>query len=94
MKKIVLLLIVTCSSSVFAAQDPKAKQEEHAKKLHAKSCVSCHDSGVYTREDRRIRSLDALAHQVKRCEAPAQAKWTPQEADGVVNYLNKDYYKF
>jgi cytochrome c5 len=30
------------------------------KRLHDANCTACHDSGIYTRKDRVVRSLDGL----------------------------------
>ena len=39
---------------------------EHGKTLVEQHCTRCHDTGVYSRPDRRVGSLEALKNQVKR----------------------------
>jgi cytochrome c553 len=62
--------------------------------LHAEHCMKCHDSGVYTREDRRISDLEGLRKQVKRCELSLDLTWFDEQVEDVVHYLNSTYYKF
>ena len=66
----------------------------HGKKLHEANCMRCHDSGVYTRPDRRVNSLEALQKQVARCELTQNLKWFDSDRDDVVTYLNENFYKF
>ena len=56
--------------------------------------MKCHDSGVYTREDRRVTDRDALVKQVKRCEQNLGLSWFDTDINDVVQYLNQSYYKF
>lgn len=64
------------------------------KKLHDSHCMRCHDTGVYTREDRFIKSLDALRLQVGRCALNSDAKWSDEDRRAVVDYLNQSFYHF
>jgi hypothetical protein len=64
------------------------------KKLHEANCVRCHDSGVYTRADRRIQSMESLQAQVARCELTLDLKWFDEDRDDVVTHLNEAFYKF
>ncbi|MFN2308602.1 MAG: cytochrome c [Gammaproteobacteria bacterium] len=61
--------------------------------LHDEHCMKCHDSGVYTRDDRRVTSLDGLRKQVKRCELSLGLTWFDEQTEDVVQYLNDAYYK-
>jgi hypothetical protein len=67
---------------------------EHGQKLHDEQCMKCHDSGVYTREDRRVADRDALVKQVKRCELNLGLSWFDTDINDVVQYLDQSYYKF
>ncbi len=64
------------------------------KRLHDASCTACHDSSVYTRKDHKVRSLDALGHQVENCTHMAQKKFSPAEKQDIVKYLNDQFYRF
>lgn len=85
----ILLLAVTALPFAATAADLKAGQA-----LHDAHCMKCHDSGVYTREDRRIASLDGLRKQVARCELSLGLTWFDDQRENVVQYLNNAYYKF
>lgn len=62
--------------------------------LHDQSCMKCHDTSVYSRTDKRIKSLDTLQAQVSRCTKPAGAEWSKEEVSSVVNYLNTEFYHY
>ncbi len=72
-----------------SAADLKAGQA-----LHDANCLKCHDSAVYTRNDRRVGSLAGLRKQVIRCEQSMGLTWFDEQIDDVVHYLNATYYKF
>lgn len=67
---------------------------KHGQQLHNESCVKCHDSGVYTREDRFIANKDALKTQVQRCNVNVGAQWFDEDVADVTDFLNTTYYKF
>lgn len=67
---------------------------KHGQQLHDANCVKCHDSGVYTREDRFISSKDALTTQVQRCNVNIGTQWFDEDVADVVDFLNTNYYQF
>jgi len=78
-----------------------AENLERGKSLHNENCTTCHKkmypgdgSGIYTRADKRIETLDGLQIQVNRCKDSLGFKWPEDQIDDVVAYLNKQYYKF
>ena len=73
----------------FAKGDPKA-----GKTLHDKSCVACHDSKMYTRAERKVKTPAQLAGRVSGCNANTGAGWFPEEELNVSSYLNQQFYKF
>ena len=90
-----LILTLTAGSAAQAADIKRGKQ------LHNENCVKCHVSmvggdgtGIYTREDRRIDSLEALNNQVRRCKTSLGVPWPDDQIADVVAYLNKNFYKF
>lgn len=62
--------------------------------LHSESCTGCHDSAVYTRENRRVQDLPGLGTQVRFCKDNLGVAWFDDEVDDVIGYLNKNYYHF
>lgn len=64
------------------------------KALYEKSCTGCHGTEVFTRENRRVNSLESLEKQVKQCSLAAESMWADDDIGVVVAYLNKGFYKF
>ena len=62
--------------------------------LQLDNCTGCHDSGVYTRPDRKVTSLPRLGTQVRFCRDNLGITWFDDEVADVVHYLNTEYYKF
>ncbi len=71
-----------------------AADTSHGKSLQQENCMSCHDDGVYTRNDRRVTTLDGLNKQVKRCELSLGLQWFDDDVNDVAGYLNESFYKF
>ena len=88
------LLIFVTSGLVMANSSLLAIDVNHGKSLQQKNCMSCHDDGMYTREERRVNTLDALRNQVQRCETNLGLQWFPEDVDAVIEYLNTSFYKF
>lgn len=70
-------------------------------KLHQDNCIACHTamtggdgSVLYTRENRRVTSLDSLAKQVNRCQSSLGLNWSTDQRQNVQHYLNEKYYNF
>ena len=67
---------------------------ENGDELHFDNCTGCHDSSVYTRENRNVRSPERLGSQVRFCKNSLGLTWFDDEVDDVIEYLNKNYYHF
>lgn len=76
------------------AQQLPAADAGHGKSLVEQHCTSCHDAAIYTREGRRVTTLDGLQKQVRRCELSLGLKWFDEDVADVVDYLNGTYYRF
>jgi mono/diheme cytochrome c family protein len=73
----------------------------NGKKLHNAKCAACHQrlysndgSGIYTRSDRNIRTIEGLIGQVNGCNQRVRANLSGDDVNDVVKYLNETYYKF
>jgi hypothetical protein len=64
------------------------------KMLVEQACSGCHDTSVYSRPDKKMKSLSAIQAQVERCPKPAGMQWSEQDSKDVVEYLNKEYYHY
>lgn len=58
------------------------------------SCSKCHNSSVYTRADRKVKSLSVLTARVKKCNANTGAGLNEKELEALTSFLNTSYYKF
>lgn len=75
------------------AQVPAAEMNS-GKAIHDANCISCHDSGVYTRADHKMQDFTQLAAQVRRCDANLGTRLFDEDLVKVTEYLNDTYYKF
>jgi cytochrome c5 len=66
----------------------------HGEKTHNVHCYKCHTDEVYTRENRFVKSIDALSKQVVRCKDGNDIPWFEEDTEAVVQFLNNKYYRF
>jgi hypothetical protein len=92
MKTLLTALVTPCLLA--ASQATFAVDINHGKSLQLENCMGCHDDSVYTREERRVTSMDALRSQVQRCETNLNLQWFPEDVDAVIEYLNTSFYQF
>ena len=88
------LLISILISTALLAQPALPADSAQGKKLHDTNCVKCHNTSVYTRQDRKIKSLDALNERLVACTHAAQVTLTDDEQKSIAQYLNEQFYKF
>jgi cytochrome c553 len=87
-----VLLLILLTPSAYAAELPGDSAD--GKRLHDANCMGCHDTGVYTRKDRHVGSLDALQEQLANCTHMAKKEFTAIETQNIVKYLNDQFYQF
>jgi len=75
-------------------EQPADDMLAHGEKAHKNHCYKCHTDTVYTREDRFVKSIDALSKQVLRCKEGNDVPWFDEDSDAVVQFLNQKYYRF
>lgn len=85
------LITILVAASVQAAQ---IGDSAAGKLIHDASCVSCHDTRVYTRKDRHIQSLDGLNQQLDNCGHAAKVVLSEADKQNLAKYLNDQFYKF
>ena len=87
----VSLLILLMPSVACAA----ALQGDSAdgKRLHDANCTGCHDTGIYTRKDRLVGSLDALQKRLGDC-SHIRKEFSAIETQNIIKYLNDQFYQF
>ena len=100
-----LFIFAICISGVSCANDNDEKTIadsegdianplSHGEEAHKNHCYKCHTDEVYTRDNRFVKSIDALSQQVVRCKEGSDVPWFDEDADAVVQFLNKKYYRF
>lgn len=69
--------------------------------LHDANCMQCHASltggdgnSLYSRSDRKVKTLAGLEKRVANCAIAADANWTPAQQQQVIDYLNSRFYRF
>lgn len=80
--------------SVSAQAAPLPGNAAEGKKLHDTTCLSCHNDGVYRRQDRRVTSLAGITEQITACGHQTDVTLGKKDIDNLVKYLNETYYKF
>jgi hypothetical protein len=85
-------LLILLMPSAYAAELPGDSAD--GKRLHDANCMGCHDTSIYTRKDRLIRSLDALKEQLGDCSHMAKKEFSAIEAQNIIKYLNDQFYQF
>lgn len=64
------------------------------KRLHQAHCVECHDTGVYTRKDRKMGSVDAVRQHMQSCSHMAKLSLSSAQEQHLLKYLNEQFYRF
>ena len=89
MKKILCIALLSVTSL-----PAHATENFHPENFHQQKCMGCHDTGVYTRSNRRVDSLPRLESQVRMCDANLGIKLFDEDLHALVDYLNRNFYKF
>ena len=85
----VSLLILLMPSVACAAALPGDSAD--GKRLHDANCMGCHDTGIYTRKDRLVGSLDALQKRLGDCSHMAKKEFSAIETQSIIKYLNDQW---
>ncbi len=91
---LVLLSTMSICSISFASEGEITDPIAHGEEAHKNHCYKCHTDDIYTRENSFVKSIDALSKQVVRCKEGSDIPWFDEDADAVVQFLNKKYYRF
>ena len=83
-------LLVLLMPSAYAATLPGDSAE--GKRLHDANCMGCHNTGIYTSDDRIVRSLDALKKRLGDCSHMANKEFSATQ--NLIRYLNDQFYQF
>jgi hypothetical protein len=87
-----VLLLILLMPSAYAVELPGDSAD--GKRLHDANCMGCHDTGIYTRKDRLIHSLNALRERLGDCSHMAHKQFSAIETQDIIKYLNDQFYQF
>jgi mono/diheme cytochrome c family protein len=87
----VALLSMLLAPAAYAALPGDSAEGE---RLVVANCTSCHDTGVFSRADHKILSLDALRRQLASCGHGAKKEFSAAQTESIVKYLNERFYHF
>ncbi len=62
-------------------------------KLHD-DCLGCHGTELYAAPRAKVKTLAALRKETERWNDRMNPKFSKQEIDDLVAYLNRDFYRF
>ncbi len=71
-----------------AAGDPARGEVLH------RDCVGCHGTELYGPPRAKVKTLAALKKETERWNDRMNPKFSKQEIDDLVAYMNRDFYKF
>ena len=88
-------LFVTLALAIGSAQAALLPGDAaKGKVVQEKHCSTCHDTGMYMRADRKVKSVEALIGRVNGCVRQTGAKLDRDQINDLVKYLDESFYKF
>jgi len=84
-------LLISLAGAVSSAL---AVDVERGRMLYENHCISCHESVVHIRNDRKAKSLGEVNWQIARWATERRLEWRYDEVREVSRYLNAHYYQF
>jgi mono/diheme cytochrome c family protein len=75
-------------ASAQAAGDPLRGEQLH------RDCLGCHGTELYVPPRAKVKTLAALKKEIERWNDRVNPKFSKQEIEDLVAYLNRDFYKF
>lgn len=94
MRRIILFCLVLLAPTGTAMAALLPGDGANGKQLHNGRCLGCHDNRVYTRPDRKVKTVEGLMGQVRMCNQQLNANLSREQLNDVVKYLNDTFYKF
>ncbi|MGQ0524774.1 MAG: c-type cytochrome [Betaproteobacteria bacterium] len=83
----IIVLTISASGIALAAGDPARGAALH------EACLGCHGTELYVPPKAKIKTLSALKKEVDRWNDRYNPKFSKQEIEDLVVYLNRDFYK-
>ena len=67
---------------------------ERGRALYENHCVVCHTPKVHRRSHRAVADMAALRAIVKVWVEEQNLRWSPEDIEDVVSYVNRAYYRY
>jgi cytochrome c553 len=93
-KSIFAVIVLSCLAQGVQADAMLPGDTTKGKQLHEAGCISCHGSEVYTRKNRRVKSVEGLIGQVHNCNNNLSRSYNDAQLNDLTKFLNETYYKF
>lgn len=104
MRLFAALLVITALAAPGVQADnltPLPGDPAKGKKLAQQKCSACHarmfggdGSGIYTRPNRRVKSIEGLMGQVAMCDRQLDTHLSDEDKNDIIIFLNQAYYRF
>jgi mono/diheme cytochrome c family protein len=78
---------------VLAAAPALAQDAEQGKVLYETHCATCHAERLHHRDKSKIKSLADLRDEVSRWAPQTNRRFTLDEREAIVQYLNASHYR-
>ena len=95
------LVLATLVLSPLAAWALLPGDAGNGRPLHESECAGCHvaqfggdGSGIYTRDENRVKTVEGLMAMVEFCNQQTAAGFNEHELEDIVAYLNEAFYQF
>jgi mono/diheme cytochrome c family protein len=83
-----LSLLTAAAQGQTLSGDPVRGKQRH------EPCLQCHGTELYVAPKARIKSLKALKRSVEKWGDYYNPRYSKQDVEDVVAYLNAEFYKF
>lgn len=86
-------LLACCAALGLSVTAAAAGDPVRGAKLHD-DCLGCHGTELYVPPRAKVKTLAALKKETERWNDRMNPKFSRQEIEDLVAYLNRDFYKF
>ncbi len=90
MKVLLALFVLFVAAAAAAAPQPDAYR---GMRLYDANCGACHSPAMHERDKGKVHNVAELRAQVVRWSEHANHKFTDEEIDDLVAYLNRWHYR-
>ena len=87
-----IVIIAACVAATVTACGSPTGDPARGEKLHT-YCLGCHGTELYVPPRARVNTLSGLQEEVERWNDHMNPKFTNQEVEDIVAWLNANFYK-